>query len=118
MGLSEGVASGDSPAPSTESVTESREGLINRLNRIEGQVRGLQRMLESGRECEEVITQVMAIRSALEQAGLLLVDHHIQNCVLKDVTCSEESLLALERAMRSLMRFTTIPAAEDIRVQS
>jgi CsoR family transcriptional regulator, copper-sensing transcriptional repressor len=93
-----------------------REGLINRLNRIEGQVRGLQRMLEGGRECEDVITQVMAIRSALEQVGLLLVDHHIHECVLRDVTCSDEALQSLERAMRSFLRFTTIPAAEDIRV--
>lgn len=93
-----------------------RDGLINRLNRIEGQVRGVQGMLEGGRECEDVITQVMAIRSALEQVGLLLVDHHIHECVMSEVTCSPESLQALERAMRSLMRFTTIPAAEDIRV--
>lgn len=76
---------------------------------------GLRRMLESDRECEEVITQVMAIRSALEQVGMLVVDRHIHDCVLGGIDCDEESIQALEKAMRSLMRFTTIPAAEDIR---
>src|SRR5687768_4507491 len=48
---------------------EVGRGVLNRLRRIEGQVQGLQRMLEGGRECEEVLTQIMAVRSSLDQVG-------------------------------------------------
>ena len=49
-----------------------------RLRRIEGQVQGLQRMLETGRECEEMLTQVMAVRSSIDQVGILLMEGHIE----------------------------------------
>src|SRR3972149_1591771 len=63
---------------------EADKGVTTRLRRIEGQVQGLQRMLESGRECEEGLTQIMAVRSSLDQVGLLLIEHHIEHCVMQD----------------------------------
>jgi DNA-binding FrmR family transcriptional regulator len=89
----------------------STESLITRLRRIEGQVRGLQRMLESGRECEDVLTQVMAVRSGIDQVGLLLMDRHIDTCLLgsKD---AEAGLRNLQRALRMWLRFG-IPSSPD-----
>jgi len=89
----------------------STESLITRLRRIEGQVRGLQRMLESGRECEDVLTQVMAVRSSIDQVGLLLMDRHIDTCLLgsKD---AEAGLRNLQRALRMWLRFG-IPSSPD-----
>jgi len=91
--------------------TTSAESLITRLRRIEGQVRGLQRMLESGRECEDVLTQVMAVRSGIDQVGLLLMDRHIDTCLLgsKD---AEAGLRNLQRALRMWLRFG-IPSSPD-----
>jgi DNA-binding FrmR family transcriptional regulator len=54
------------------------ETLLTRLRRVEGQIRGIQRMLEEGRGCEDVLTQLAAARSALDQVGLLLMDWMIQ----------------------------------------
>lgn len=61
-----------------------RRKIINRLRRLEGQIRGLQTMIESGQECDAVLTQVMAAKSALNQVGLHVVGHAMKNCMIPD----------------------------------
>jgi len=56
--------------------------ITNRLRRIEGQIRGLQRMVEEERDCEAILTQLMAARAALDRVGLLVTDNFVQECVL------------------------------------
>ncbi|MCL4231073.1 MAG: metal-sensitive transcriptional regulator [Dehalococcoidia bacterium] len=85
--------------------TAAREGhdskkLQDRLARIEGQVRGLRKMLEEDRCCEDVLTQLLAARSGLEQAGLLLLDHHLEECVLRDAPLSPESIERVRETLR------------------
>ncbi len=82
----------------------SAENLITRLRRIEGQVRGIQRMLDEHRDCEDVLTQIMAARSGIEQVGLLLMDHHIENCLLGNMA-SDPGLRNLQKALRMWLRF-------------
>ncbi len=60
------------------------EGITNRLKRIEGQIRGLQRMVEEQRDCEAVLTQLMAARAALDRVGLLVADNFVRECLLTD----------------------------------
>lgn len=60
----------------------STEEITNRLKRVEGQIRGLQRMVEEQRECEAILTQLMAARAALDRVGLLVADNYVQECVL------------------------------------
>ncbi|HJP40360.1 MAG TPA: metal-sensitive transcriptional regulator [Dehalococcoidia bacterium] len=60
---------------------EEHKKLLDRLARVEGQVRGLRKMLEEQRCCEDVLTQLLAARSGLEKAGLLVLDHHLEDCV-------------------------------------
>jgi len=55
--------------------------LIRRLRRVEGQVRGLQQMLEEGRDCRDVVTQISAANKALEQAGFVLVAAGLTWCL-------------------------------------
>jgi CsoR family transcriptional regulator, copper-sensing transcriptional repressor len=62
--------------------TASKEQLIARLRRIEGQVRGVQRMVEDDRYCIDVVTQISAIEGALEKVALGLLDSHTRHCVL------------------------------------
>jgi DNA-binding FrmR family transcriptional regulator len=61
--------------------SESKEGLQRRLSRIEGQVRGVERMVDDDRYCIDVLTQISAIRSALDKVALNLVDEHARNCM-------------------------------------
>ena len=61
-----------------------RKKILNRLRRLEGQIRGLQTMIESGQECEAVLTQVMAAKSALNQVGLHVVGHAMKHCMVTE----------------------------------
>lgn len=58
-----------------------RDDARNRLARIQGQVAGLQRMIDEERYCVDVLTQVSALRSALDQFGLLMLTTHLESCV-------------------------------------
>ena len=88
-----------------------RETMLTRLRRIEGQVRGLQRMVGDGRECEDVLTQLMAVRSGLEQVSLLLLDHHVRECLLADAKVDPDRLEGLRQTLRLWARFGA-PAAQ------
>jgi len=66
----------------TRGYSASKDQLIARLRRIEGQVRGVQRMVEEDRYCIDVITQISAIEAALEKVALGLLDDHTRHCVL------------------------------------
>ncbi len=59
----------------------ARQDVRNRLSRIEGQARGVQRMLDEDRSCQEILQQLMAIRSAAHQASLILVRNHALECL-------------------------------------
>jgi DNA-binding FrmR family transcriptional regulator len=61
--------------------SEDKQLLQNRLSRIEGQVRGVQRMVDEDRYCIDVLTQISAIRAGLDKVALSLVDDHARNCM-------------------------------------
>lgn len=65
----------------TQGVAVGVEEITNRLKRIEGQVRGLQRMVEESRDCEAILTQLMAARAALDRVGLLVVEGFVHECL-------------------------------------
>lgn len=71
--------------------THSRSKLQNRLRRIAGQVNGLQKMVDENRYCVEVLTQIAAIRSALDALGVELLSQHLEHCVAGCAeNCSDE----------------------------
>lgn len=69
------------------------KGLISRLNRIEGQVRGVRRMLEEDRYCVDIMTQVSAIQSALGSFNKELLAQHIKTCVVRDVREGDDAMV-------------------------
>lgn len=62
-------------------MTEQREQLRKRLNRIAGQVAGLQKMVDEDRYCVDILTQLAAVRSALDAVGVQLLTDHLQHCI-------------------------------------
>lgn len=82
--------------------------LQDRLARIEGQVRGLRKMLEEGRGCEDVLNQLLAVRSGLEQAGLVILDRHLSDCILADPEIAPETLARVRETLRMWSRHATI----------
>ena len=65
--------------------------LLDRLNRIEGQVRGISKMVADGRYCIDVLTQINAIKAAIDQVGFLLLEDHIKGCVATAVRQGDQS---------------------------
>jgi DNA-binding FrmR family transcriptional regulator len=70
------------PSPRRGGYAASKEQLQTRLSRIEGQVRGIARMVEDERYCIDVLQQISAVRAALDRVALALVDDHVKHCVM------------------------------------
>ena len=79
--------------------------LTNRLSRIEGQVRGIRGMVENDAYCVDIITQVMAVQSALNAFNKMLLSNHIRTCVVEDVkNGNEEKVDELLNTLQKLMK--------------
>ena len=72
----------DSTTPPQRGYSASKEQLLKRLRRVEGQVRGVEGMVEADRYCVDVITQISAIQAALDKVALALLDEHAHHCVM------------------------------------
>ena len=84
---------------------EERRDLINRLKRIEGQVRGLQRMLEEGAYCPEILTQASAANSALNSFCRVLLTSHLRTCVSEDIRAGRDDTVdELMAVLQKLMK--------------
>lgn len=64
---------------------DEKKQLINRLKRVEGQVRGIQKMVEEDRYCIDIMIQINAINAALKKVGANLLEHHTSHCVLEAI---------------------------------
>jgi len=89
--------------------TMHKDEFRNRLRRIEGQVRGLQRMIDEDVYCIDILTQIASVSKALQGVGLGLLDEHLRHCV-RDATASSEAegdakvheaVSAIERLLRA-----------------
>lgn len=92
--------------------TADKAALLARLRRIEGQVRGLHRMVDDDTYCIDVLTQVAAATKALENVALLLLDDHLRHCVVDAVSgpegpSSDEAQHKLDEAMTAVRRLVT-----------
>ena len=73
----------------TNSHKHNKQPLIKRLKIIEGQVRGLQKMVEEERYCIDIINQVTAVARALEQVGLIIMKRHVESCVASSIRANK-----------------------------
>jgi len=67
------------------SYEDNKEKITTRLRRIEGQTRGLQRMVEQDKYCVDIMTQISSVQAALEQVSLLLMEDHMRHCVTEAI---------------------------------
>jgi DNA-binding FrmR family transcriptional regulator len=86
-----------------KSTQQTRADLIKRLKRIEGQVKGLQRMLQEEKCCADILVQVAAVRAAINKVGVLIFEEHSRSC-LQDALKNEDQQ-ALENMIEVLNRF-------------
>ena len=89
---------------STTARPESAQ-LVVRLRRAEGQLRGVQRMLEEGADCQKVLTQLAAVKAAVDQVGLHLISDRLRTCVADgEGDCTAQ----FEDAVTTFLRFATL----------
>jgi DNA-binding FrmR family transcriptional regulator len=84
---------------------DTREAILRRLNRVEGQVRGIIHMVEDEKGCEDVLTQVAAVRSAMDRVGIHIITHRMRECLEKDASASPQDAIA--EAIDIFLRFSS-----------
>jgi DNA-binding FrmR family transcriptional regulator len=90
----------------TRGYAATKEDLTKRLRRVEGQVRGVEKMVDDDRYCIDVLTQISAIQAALDKVALGLLDQHAHHCVMgaEDDATRDEKTAELMGAVGRLMR--------------
>jgi CsoR family transcriptional regulator, copper-sensing transcriptional repressor len=97
-------------APAAAKADAEVDKMVKRLRRVEGQVRGLQRMVAEGAPCEDVLTQLSATRAALDRVGIFLITHKVRECLQDEGDASSET--AVQRALETFQRY-----AQHLQVQ-
>ena len=83
---------------------ETREKLAPRLNRIEGQVRGVKAMIERGEYCDDVLAQISAIQSAMASVAKILLESHVKSCIIPRMESGDHT--AAEELIKTIGRLT------------
>lgn len=91
--------------PSHPRTKDEMQKIVNRLKRIEGQVRGIQKMVEEDRYCVDILVQISAIQSALKQVGFSITERHINHCV-SDAIKQGEGQETIAELMSVLKQFS------------
>jgi DNA-binding FrmR family transcriptional regulator len=82
-----------------------KSSLISRLNRIEGQVRGIKGLIEKDTYCDDVLNQIASVQSALNGVGKLLLEHHLKSCVIERIQDGDMDVVTeLMTTMNKLMK--------------
>jgi DNA-binding FrmR family transcriptional regulator len=86
---------------------KDKEALVKRLHRIEGQVRGIERMVEEDRYCIDILTQISAVATALESLGFKILDEHVRHCVAGAIGSGDEQAASAktEELLDAVQRF-------------
>ncbi len=87
---------------------KDKERLENRLKRIEGQVRGVQRMVDEEAYCVDVLTQIASVVSALEKVGTILLKDHVEHCVRESIEKGEDADDKIEELTTAVERFLRV----------
>jgi DNA-binding FrmR family transcriptional regulator len=92
----------------THGYSADKQALVKRLHRIEGQVRGIEKMVEDDRYCIDILTQVAAVNTALESLAFKLLDDHVRHCVAGALTSGDagDAMEKTEELLAAVQRFT------------
>lgn len=72
---------------------KTKKNLVSRLNRIEGQIRGIKGMVDKDVYCDDILNQIAAVQSALNGVGKMLLEDHMKSCVIERIQAGEEEVI-------------------------
>jgi CsoR family transcriptional regulator, copper-sensing transcriptional repressor len=89
---------------------DQKEALVKRLHRIEGQVRGIEKMVDEDRYCIDILTQIGAVTTALESLGFQVLDDHVKHCVAGALASGDEAeaQAKAEELLEAVHRFAKV----------
>ena len=97
-------------------VHENQKAVINRLARAIGHLVKVKRMVEEGYDCSEVLVQLAAVRSALDNTGIVILQDHIRHCMVDAVAAGDEAAIDdLCQAINKIMKSPAMPADDSLR---
>lgn len=84
-----------------------KEAIIKRLRRIEGQVKGIQKMVNEEKYCVDILIQIAAVRSAIDKVGGIILENHVKGCVKKtiDNSSEEEKDKVIDELIKTMLKF-------------
>ncbi|MCJ2165396.1 MULTISPECIES: metal-sensitive transcriptional regulator [unclassified Pseudodesulfovibrio] len=82
-----------------------KKNVLSRMKRIEGQVRGIQGMIEAGKECEDILVQVKAVRSALQSANKLILKRYLLRCYAESIEAGHDAKESLNKFINVVTGF-------------
>ena len=88
----------------THRASDNKSKLINRLNRLEGQIRGIKSMVEEDVCCDDILIQVAAVKSALDAFSSSLFEEHLKTCVVRDIKANNPEII--EEILTTIKRLT------------
>jgi len=91
----------------------SQEQILTRLRKVEGQVRGLQRMVGESRDCESILTQVMAVRAAIDKIALTVAAEHLDQCITR-LLHEPDGQARILRTMELFLKLSPAGGLEEI----
>ena len=96
------------PATQTYGYHADKDALVKRLHRIEGQVRGIEKMVDQDRYCIDIITQISAVTTALEAVALEVLDQHVRHCVADALASGDQAdaQTKTDELLGAVQRFT------------
>jgi len=83
---------------------KDKSDILKRLNRIEGQVKGIQKMIQEEKQCGDVLTQISAARAAITKVGSLLLEKYSKDCLLNSIN-SEDKEKAIDNLLDTIQKF-------------
>jgi DNA-binding FrmR family transcriptional regulator len=81
-----------------------RTEVLNRLKTIKGHISGIEKMVEEGKTCEEILLQIAAVRSSIEKTGYLILEEHSVDCLFQEIR-DDKSREKIERVISSIIKY-------------
>lgn len=85
---------------------ETQKNIINRLKTIKGHIAGVEKMVEEGKACDDVLLQIAAIKSSVHKVGLLIMEEHAMECLLLDDDGEPVDKEQMEKVIKTLVNYS------------
>lgn len=86
--------------------TEAKKGIINRLKTIKGHIEGIERMIEEGKSCDDVLLQIAAVKSSMHKVGLVIMEDHAMECLMTDDDGNIVNKDEMENVIKTLVKYS------------